>query len=108
MLLRNGQKPIPCSDALLDLLLIAWERHSRSTEQTINGYLLQVEQDRQYALARENYEFHSARVMDNVTEVQRQHGIETRPLISIPGRARKEARWRQRSQFGRPRRSRRS
>ena len=96
MLLRNQQtmRPIPCSDALLSILMIAWERHSRYSAATIEGYLLQLERDRQYALAKESYQFHKDRVMDTVVETQRSLGIETRPVISIPSRVRKEAKWR--------------
>ena len=107
MLLRNQvtRRPIPCSDSLLAILLIAWERHSRYSADTIEGYLLQLERDRQHALAKESYDFHKDRVMDNVTEVYRARGIDTRPLISIPSRVRKETKWRKRRQAysGRPR-----
>ena len=84
MLLRNGGKPISCSDPLLSLLLIAWERHSRFSADTITSYLIQVDREREQAMAKESYDYHKDRVMDNVVEVMRARGIETRPLISIP------------------------
>lgn len=86
LVLRNSKGIVPFSDSVLWLLLFAWERHARLTESTITEYLRDVQRKERAAVAKEIYDEQALRVKDSVQESFYRQGIETRRLISIPGR----------------------